>query len=134
MIDALLAQLAKEFKLDKTQMHKDNSGSYRLSFGGDYSVSVQEIPEGIVLKSEMAPLPKFPKEEPFIEHALHAQLFGHGTHDCILGISADEGVATCTRIIDPSCNYKDFKLLVEDFFNDVDYWRDAAVKGVPGRK
>jgi hypothetical protein len=133
MLESLIAELTKEFKLDKTQVKKETSGNYRLSLANDYFVTLQEIPEGLLFKCEIAPLPGPPKEELFLEHALHANLFGHGTHDGVLGLTADESLVTFTRMADPSTNYRDFKLIVEDFFNDVDYWKEAALKGIPNK-
>ena len=61
---------------------------------------------------------------------LHGNLFGIGTRGAVLGASIDGNLLTLSKEVEYTPDYKEFKDLVEDFINMVDYWREEALKSV----
>lgn len=66
-------------------------------------------------------------EELFI-HLLYANLFGQGTKGALLGLNESGNLLTLSRIIDYDVNFKEFRDVIEDFINTIDFWREESKK------
>lgn len=80
---------------------------------------------GIKLSAQVVDIP--PKEEEFFEQALLGNLFGQGTNGAVLGLTEDGKRLTLSRTIDYDVNYKEFRDLLEDFINSVDFWKSEVL-------
>jgi len=128
MLNTLISQLMSELQLDKSILKQSPSGEYILSFNKDYSVKISETPQGVIFNSRMANVPAPSKEDSFIEQSMHANLFGRGTNDGVVGLTPDGDGLTFTQVFENFNNFKDFKLQLENFLNEIDYWRESSNK------
>lgn len=66
--------------------------------------------------------------EEFFTQALLANLFGQGTKGALLGLNESGNLLTLSCIIDYDVNFKEFRDIVEDFINTIDFWREESKK------
>ena len=96
-----------------------------MPLGDNLVVNLSEIPGNIlVLTCNVASYPKT-NEEAFSTRAMLGNLF-QGTKGAVLGLTLDGKNLTLRRIIDYHVEYKEFKELLEDFINVVDFWHTEA--------
>ena len=129
MLADLMHELAKDFELPGFPSEKEDT--YTIPLDENLEIKVSAYQQGMLLFCSFAPIPSNNKEA-FLQFMLHGNLFGQGTRDAVLGISMDVNLLTLSKAVAYTPNYKDFKDIVEDFINMVDYWRDAALKGQVG--
>lgn len=67
------------------------------------------------------------KEEELYTQMLLANLFGQGTYGAVISLDDDARHIELSRTIDYDVNFKDFKDILEDFINAVDFWREEAL-------
>lgn len=113
-------------ELGTTTLATEVPGTYALPLDEGLTILISEIPNGLILKCSVAPYPKV-REEIFSTQAMLGNLFGQGTRGATLGLTNDGNTLTLTQIIDYNIDYKEFKDLLEDFINSVDFWRDEAL-------
>lgn len=126
MLSAFMQEFTKELELDKP-LPQDVPGVFVIPLDVGLSITISSMPQGIFFYSVVAPIPK-DKEEAFFTEALLGNLFGQGTKGATLGLSEDGRMLTLSRAIDYDVNYKEFKELLEDFINSVDFWREEALQ------
>ncbi|MBA3816316.1 MAG: type III secretion system chaperone [Parachlamydiaceae bacterium] len=126
MLEKLIENLIPDMELGNTKLASEVPGTYAIPLDDGLTVLISEIPNGISLKCSVAPYPKV-HEEIFSTQAMLGNLFGQGTRGATLGLSNDGNTLTLTQIIDYNIDYKEFKELLEDFINAVDFWRDEAL-------
>jgi hypothetical protein len=126
MLEKYIPSLVKDLELGNASLAGATPGSYTLPLDEDLAVNMTDIPNGFILKSSIAPLPKT-NEELFSTQLMLANLFGQGTKGASLGLSSDGNTITLTRVIDYPVTYKDFREILEDFINCVDFWHDEAL-------
>ncbi|MBA3957792.1 MAG: type III secretion system chaperone [Parachlamydiaceae bacterium] len=124
MLNKLIHEFAKDQELGDS-LPLDSSGNYMIPLDEGLIITIQALPEGFTLFCFLGPCPKNNREALFSQ-ALLANLFGQGTHDAVLGISEDGNTLTLSRIIDYHVEYKEFKEIIEDFINVVDFWREES--------
>lgn len=125
IIDPHIQEFALE--LGVTEFFKGNTpDSYIIPL--EDGLSVEILPEGLgfAFFSKIAPCPKNNCES-FYTHLLLGNLFGQGTHEAVLGLSDDGNLLTLTKSVEYSINYREFKDLLEDFINMMDFWREQAL-------
>ena len=59
--------------------------------------------------------------EEFFTQALLAHLYSHGTEGSTLGLDAEGEISKLSRKIDYNINYQEFKDIIEDFTNTVEF-------------
>lgn len=129
MLEPLMQELYKEWELAVPPV-EESPGVYKIPLEGDLHFTLAALPErGIYLSCALATLEK-QAEEPLMTQALEANLFGQGTNGALLGLNENGTVLTLSRLIDYDLNSKEFKNIVEDFINAIDFWRESARKGV----
>ena len=125
MLDTYMSQLQKEMNLPRS-LQGEIPGIYTLPLEDDLKVSLSSIGNGIAFQCNLMKCPKGNEEELYT-HALLANLFGQGTDGAVLGLSENGKLLTLSREINDPVKYKEFKEILEDFINVVDFWRQEAI-------
>lgn len=126
MLEQMIEKLAKEFELDGKSLASEVPGAYALPLEEGLTIMISEISNGFQLKCSVAPYPKA-REEEFLTQAMLANLFGQGTMGAALGLTMDGNTLTLTLPVDYPVDYKEFREIVEDFINSVDFWHEEAL-------
>ena len=124
MLDPFIQQLTKELELEGslgTQM----PGVFRFPLEEDLAILIADTPPGFTLTCTLGQTPKV-KEEDFYTRCLMGNLFGQGTKGAVLGLSEDGEKVTVSQTVDYHADYKDFRDILEDFINTVDYWKSET--------
>lgn len=124
-LSAFLQEFLNELEI-KEPLPQEIPGVYTLPLDEGLSITISSISQGFILTSTIAPAPK-QKEEEFYMQALLANLFGQGTKGAILSLSEEGRMLTLSRNIDYDVSYKEFREILEDFINIIDFWRDEAL-------
>lgn len=131
MLEKFMPQLIKDFELEDTNLASGVPGVYSIPLEEDLSVVLSAIPDGFIIKCNVASVPST-QEEKFYTRAMLGNLFGQGTRgNAIIGLTPDGSKVTLSLVIDRPIDYKEFRELLEDFLNAVDFWRDEALSFAP---
>ncbi len=121
MLDNFTKQLRKEMNIGES-FATEVSGVYAFPVTEEISVLISELPrEGFSLVCTFADCPKEDIEELFTE-ALRANLLGEGTDRAVLGLDEEGEKLTLTRDVDSPVRYEEFRDILEDFLNSIDFW------------
>jgi hypothetical protein len=120
MIEAFVQQLTIELGILHS-IETDSIDTYLLPVDDNISIEIYGFPGGFSLKATMEKIPEHHCEDFFLE-VLSSNLFGQGTGGGILGINENEALII-TITITTDINYQEFRDLVEDFANYVDFWQ-----------
>lgn len=123
--DTLLQEFKKDMELPQP-FQMEGPGVYLIPLDEGLFVKVIDLGNGFTLFSYVVDVPH-EKEEEFFKEALLANLFGQGTKGGVLGLSDDARLLTLTQTIDYDIHYKEFRDIIEDFINAVDFWREEAL-------
>lgn len=102
-------------------------GVYAIPLEEGVDIKISSLPEGFFLSCEVIEVPS-ERLEAFYTEAMLGNLLGQGTKGAVLGLNVQGNLLTLTRVVDYNIDYKDFKELVEDFLNTVDFWRDEVMR------
>lgn len=125
MLSAFMQELSIEWEL-QAPLPQNMPGVYTIPLEESLSFQIASLPQGFTLNSHLIAAPSRNLEE-FFEKALLANLFGQGTNGAILGLSEDGKMLTLSRNIDYDITYKEFRDIIEDFINTIDFWREFAL-------
>lgn len=120
MLDSFMQQLGKELELENS-LSTEVPGVYAIPLDEDLNVLITEIPRGFELTCTVCESPTEQQEE-FYTQALFANLFSQGTEGCVLGLDATGEDVTLSRLVDYDINYQEFRDIIEDFLNSVEFW------------
>lgn len=124
-INTFMQQLAKELDLDES-MAAAEGGGYTIPLEDDVKINITSASNGnFSFTCALGTCPSSNQEQ-FFTKALHANLFGQGTHGAKLGLDENGNVLTLSKVMNYNTDYKDFKDALEDFINSVDFWREEA--------
>jgi Tir chaperone protein (CesT) family len=123
-LNEFMKQLSYEMELEEP-LTAEMSGVYTLPLDDELYIVISTWDEGISLTSDICECPTIKREE-FLTELMHANLFGQGTTDAILGLTKNGKHITLSRHIAHDLDYKHFSEILEDFINTVDYWSDEA--------
>lgn len=126
MLSTFIEKLIPDMELETTSLASEVPGTYALPIDEGITILISEIPNGIIIKCAFVPYPKV-REEVFSTQAMLANLFGQGTRGSALGLTNDGNTLTLTQIIDYNIDYKEFKEILEDFINSIDFWCEEAL-------
>ncbi len=126
MLAKKIEQLANELEMDSASLATQMPGVYEFPVDENISAFISEIPHGFTLTCTIADCPPSEHDEEFYTQALLANLFGEGTDGCILGIDEEAKKLTLARKIDYEIDYKEFRDIVEDFLNTVEFWQQEV--------
>ncbi len=125
MLENFMQQLAKEFEISG-DFATGVPGMYAINLDGNVLIEIAQIPQGFTLNCKVCNCPKS-KEEAFYTQAMLANLFGQGTRGAVLGINEEGTLVTLAKLVDYTIDYKEFRDIIEDFINCVDYWKEEAI-------
>lgn len=129
MLPALMQELSKEWELNKP-LPQETPGVYKVPLDDGVYFLVTSISEGsktgLVLTCNIAAIPKG-EEERLYTHALLGNLFGQGTKQAVLGLNESGSLLTLSRYIDYDVSFQDFREIIEDFINTIDFWREEVL-------
>lgn len=121
MLDKYIKQFEQDLELPPLTGPKP--GVYRIDLNEGIRIVISTIPDGFLIFSELTELPKEKKENIYYQ-TLTSNLFGQGTKGALLGLNDQGNMLTISRTVDYNVEYKDFKEIVEDFINAIDYWNE----------
>jgi len=125
MLEHHVHQLVKDLGLDFS-LPQNTNGGYEYYLEEDLPLTLTPIkPEGFIMNAMIGPYPK-DREEEFFVHMLNGNLFGHLTLGATLGLSDDGNQIVIWHIVDYRCDYREFRMLLDDFINVVNFWREEA--------
>ncbi len=130
MLQNFIPRLIDELELGDTTLTSGVPGIYTLPLEDGLAVNMTDIPNGFILKCNVAPFPKT-MEELFATQLMLGNLFGQGTKGAVLGLNMDGTIITLTHVVDYPVEYKEFRESLEDFINTMDFWRDEALNPTP---
>ncbi len=117
----LMEMFAKEVGLDKP-FQQNEQGAFIVPMEPELSFFVSDLNPVIGLTCSVAPCPKT-GQEGFYSQMLLGDLFGQGTEGAVLGLSDDGNTLTLSKEIEYNIDYEQFKEVLEDFMNAIDFWR-----------
>ncbi len=126
-LETLLSALAKELGLSEGVLATEKPGFYTLPLEEEVTITFSTISNGCLLKCVVAPYPVGAKQEAFTIQVMMGNLFGQATLGGVLGLTPDEKSVTLSRVIQAPFDYKEFRIIIEDFLNVVDFWRTNAI-------
>ncbi len=124
MIDNFIQLLTKELELEGS-LATQVPGVYALPIEENIALTMTDHPPGFSLSCTLGSAKK-QNEEAFYTRLLLGNLFGQGTKGSVLGLSEDGNQLTLTQTIDYDVEYKEFRDILEDFMNSVDYWVEES--------
>lgn len=124
MLDKYIQQLTKEMEIEGS-LATEVPGVFAIPVDENRAVIVTSIPRGFTIRCTVIAI-KPENEELFYTQALQANLFGQGTDRATLGLDSDGKKLILSREIDYNVEYKDFRDIIEDFLNAVDFWTVEA--------
>ena len=119
-----MQQLTLELEIEGS-LATEIPGVYAFPVDDDVFVLISEIPRGFTLTCTFSECPEGSEEE-FYTQALLANLYGQGTDGCVLGLDAEGKRLTLSRKIDYTIEFQEFRDIIEDFLNSVDFWIDES--------
>lgn len=125
MLKKMMEQFAKELGIEES-FATEIPGIYLIPIDEGLNVYVTEIPQGFTIKCSIADCPKLNVGE-YFTFIMGANLLGKETHGNVLGLNEDGEVLTLSRDVDYEVNYQEFSYILEDFFNQAEFWRDETL-------
>lgn len=126
-LTALMQELIKDWELNDP-VPQEMPGVYTIPLDEGLNVTIAtSVNGGIYLSSFITPIAKGNEEEVYSK-ALLANLFGQGTKGAVLGLNENGTLLTLSRLIEYDIDFKEFRDIVEDFINAVDFWREETIK------
>lgn len=126
MLDTFIQELAREMEVGNT-LPIDSEGVFALPLEEDVKILITAIPEGFSLTCTFVATPTS-KKEFYLTRCLLANLFGQGTHHAVIGMTEDGKLMSLNRTINYTVDYKEFRAIIEQFINTVDFWRAEAIQ------
>ncbi len=124
MLEKYLPLLIKELEID-TDLATANPGVYSWPINEQVNVTLTSYPFGFSLSCPIDTNQR-KEEELFFTQVMLGNLFGQGTEGAVLGLNEEGNLLTLTQTIDYTIDYKEFKDILEDFINTVEYWKDES--------
>lgn len=126
MLSEMVKELYAEWEIPIPPQDVPGIYTVRLEEGVFFTISSFGS-GGVALNSAIADLT--PKAgEDFFAHLLYANLFGQGTKGAVLGLNDSGNLLTLSHVIDYDVNFKEFRDIIEDFINTMDFWREESKK------
>ncbi len=126
MLEPFIQKLTQEMELEGS-LATQVAGVFALPLEENVAVTIIDRPPGFALSCSLCQ-PPTKNEEAYLTRLMLGNLFGQGTKGAILGLNSDGNLLTLSQTIDYTINYKEFKDILEDFVNSVDFWRDEMQK------
>lgn len=131
MLDPLIQRLADEMSIDKTIFNTTTVGTYQVPVDNQTKIKLMETSPGFWMECQIALCPS-KNQELFYTDALLGNLFGQGTYGSTVGLNDDGTSVMLTRHVPHDVSYKAFRIMLEDFFNAIDFWREEIASAQKG--
>lgn len=126
MLEDYMKQLARDFELT-VPFRSEVPGIYIIPLEEGLHIDISASPQGgYYFSSVLVDIPTG-KEEEFYNNAMLANLFGQGTNHSVLGLTNDGNKLFLSHEVDREISYTDFRNVLEDFINSVDFWREDVL-------
>ncbi|MBI5274591.1 MAG: type III secretion system chaperone [Chlamydiales bacterium] len=122
ILDQHLDQFEKEFKR-KSLFIKEKEHVYYFSADHPFPIYVRYLDPGVHFFSTLHAIPT-KNLESFFMYIMSANYLGLGTGKSIIGLEPNEKFLTLSMAIPYEENYMEFKELLEEFLNHLQYWKD----------
>lgn len=132
LLKRYIEQLAAEMEIRESLESTKIPGTYLFPIDENTETEIREDPSGIHLFCSVCPAPAKNMED-FLQHALHANLFGQGTMGTTLALDSSGKQLTLSQDLDYNIDYEHFKEKLEDFLNAVEIWREEAASFESGK-
>lgn len=123
-VEAFIKQLASDYEVKGFE--SEERGKWKIPVEEGENLLVTDLGNAVRFDARVIDTPRGREEELF-ERMLFANLFGQGTWGAVLSVDDDAKHIELSRTVDYEISYKDFKDIVEDFINAVDFWRQEAL-------
>ena len=124
-LQALLAELQKDFELPRP-FDQEGADVWSIPIDEGLKIYAAEKAGVLELSSTFMEAPVGKEEELYL-NLLNANLLGQGTLGAWLSLSDEGRRLTLTRVIDYDVSFKEFRDILEDFINSIDFWREEAL-------
>ena len=124
-IESFVKQLASDYEL-KEAFESEAPNTWRIPVDEGETIILRDLGSAFKVECKVIDTPRG-KEEGLYERMLLANLFGQGTWGSVISLDEEGKHIILSRTVDHEINYKDFKLIVEDFINAVDFWKEEAL-------
>ena len=132
-LDEMMKLLGKAYELERP-VPKLEESVYALPIDEEgRRVRISEANDSFSFHAAVAPVP-VNECETYFQHLLLADLFNQGTQGCVLGLDLEEKFITISFDCSDSVDYKEFKVLLEEFIGMVDLWEDLTREYVESPK
>lgn len=126
MLEQHLTQLMQDLEMDSFPS-KDKEGLFQLMLNPETKISFKELEPGMFMVSPIKECPEKNREE-VLTLMMRANFLGLGTGGSVIALDAEEKFLTLSIGLPYDMNYKEFKGIVEDFVNFLDYWKDELMR------
>jgi hypothetical protein len=126
---AFCNQLTKDLQFEEDAFKEETPGIFSLPIEENVSIKLESLTDGFSLRCILCDCPK-ENPEPFLTEIMDANLYGHLTRNCILGLTEDGNQLTLSRSIDYNVDYKEFSEILQDFYNVALFWREQAINNL----
>lgn len=106
---------------------------FSLKFDGELEVHYSSLEPGLYLMGFICAVPENKCESIYMS-LMHMNLFGIGTQGALLGLNKDSNTLTLSCAYAYRLSYKEFRNAIEDFVNQIDFWRQEIKKITDGKK
>lgn len=124
-LEPLLKELEKEYQLKKP-FDQIARGVFVIPLDDDIQLYISQNNDGILFNATLIEAP-IGKEEELYMTLLHANLMGQGTKGALLALTDDARKLTLSRLIEYDPSFNDFKDMLDDFIDSVDFWCEEAL-------
>jgi hypothetical protein len=125
MLKKMMDQFAQDMEIEDS-FATDVPGVFMIPIDEGVNIYITEIPRGFSIKSSIIECPKKNVAE-FFTYIMGANLLGKETHGNVIGLNEDGEILVLSRDVDYDVNYQEFSYILEDFFNQVDFWRQETL-------
>lgn len=126
MLEKHMEKFRQEMEIEGTLAGK-KPGIYEIPLEENLTVVLKDKSSGFELACTLGSAKK-EQEELFYTTLMFGNLFGEATSGAVLGLTEDGNLLTLSQSIDYNADYKDFKIIIEEFIESVDFWRDESSK------
>ncbi len=124
MVEKYMQEFAREMGLPFDRL-KLGPSDYVLPLEENLAVKITALPVGFSFSCETIPCPKEGQEALFTK-LLYGNLFGRATHGAAIGLNSEGNLLTLSKSVEYTADYKQFKELLQDFMNVIDFWRQEV--------
>lgn len=120
-IEEHITQLCSELEIEN--LPKEDHDVYLLPTGEEEFIRISTLDQGVYFDAMLGPCPNERREE-LMSMLLMSDLFGSGTSHAVLGLDAKGENCTLSYALREASDYRVFYEALEEFLNQVDFWRD----------